>query len=285
MYRRLCPLLYFFSSIRSFASLHQKQQHVTSFGGYVSDKWKILPLGKSEEFRQHDEKLHNFLRESVPEALPHTGATTFDSHLRGVQSVLRRWGAPEYLANAGLFHSLYGTEGFQGYKLSVTRRPAIRSLIGPKAERLVWIFCMVDRLSVDKTVNDYSKGSSQKDSPKCFTSRDELGRFEIPLNNDEEWLDFLELSLADWLEQVEGAAEKTNPLYGWQLGEAWKYRRVAYARMAEILATHRKIVCKDMWIDVYSKESDNTRYLHQERTPPMSAAAREAREAIESDSL
>ena len=26
--------------------------------------------------------------------------------------------------------------------------------------------------------------------------------------DEEEWLDFLELTLADWLEQVEGAAEK-----------------------------------------------------------------------------
>ena len=40
---------------------------------------------------------------------------------------------------------------------------------------------------------------------KTFRSRDELGRFLIPLQNDEEWLDFLELTLADWLEQVEGA--------------------------------------------------------------------------------
>ena len=40
---------------------------------------------------------------------------------------------------------------------------------------------------------------------KMFRARDELGRFLIPLQNEEEWLDFLELTLADWLEQVEGA--------------------------------------------------------------------------------
>jgi hypothetical protein len=28
------------------------------------------------------------------------------------------------------------------------------------------------------------------------------------VEDEEEWLDFLELTLADWLEQVEGAAEK-----------------------------------------------------------------------------
>jgi hypothetical protein len=35
-----------------------------------------------------------------------------------------------------------------------------------------------------------------------FTSREELGCFPIPLKDEDEWLDFLELSLADWLEQV-----------------------------------------------------------------------------------
>lgn len=28
--------------------------------------------------------------------------------------------------------------------------------------------------------------------------------------DEDEWLDFLELTLADWLEQVEGAAEKVS---------------------------------------------------------------------------
>ena len=47
-----------------------------------------------------------------------------------------------------------------------------------------------------------------------------LGRFPIPLEDEEEWLDFLELSLADRLEQVEGAALKENKLFGWKKGEA-----------------------------------------------------------------
>lgn len=114
--------------------------------------------------------------------------------------MLRRWEAAEYLCNAGLFHSIYGTEGFQGYKLPLTRRPAIRSLIGMKAERLVWIFCMVDRLTVDDTVVKYIQ--NKKSSPPLqnidtvdasytddmqfqFLSRDELGRFPINLDKSE----------------------------------------------------------------------------------------------------
>jgi len=289
--KRVSLLYYYFFSSLAYSSISISTSAVTTKTTNTAiEKWRLIPSSttKFEEYRQHDENLYKFLSESVPEALPHTGDSSFDSHLRGVQSVLRGWEAPDYLADAGLFHSLYGTEGFQGYKLSLARRPSIRALIGPKAERLVWIFCMVDRFSVDKTVMEYCSAipsSEQNDLNKSFTSREELGRFNIPLRDNEEWLDFLELSLADWLEQVEGSATKENPLFGWQVGEAWQYRRHAYARMADILAEKRKRICKDTWLEVYSREDEATRSLHQIRTPPMSIAAREAREALESISL
>jgi hypothetical protein len=38
---------------------------------------------------------------------------------------------------------------------------------------------------------------------------------------------------------VEGAASKPNPGYGWAVGEAWGYRRVAYAGMAALLVRER----------------------------------------------
>jgi hypothetical protein len=152
-------------------------------------------------------------------------------------------------------------------------------LIGTRAERLAWIFCVVDRASVDRTLYNTDKNiegsmtgfqdtvsggensSDKQDIEKHavaerkrvfeFTSREELGRFPILLKgllllslllllsifiviitinsfylllysflpllhivtfvvDEEEWLDFLELTLADWLEQVEGAAEKVT---------------------------------------------------------------------------
>ena len=46
--------------------------------------------------------------------------------------MLRAWGADEYLCNAGLFHSIYGTEGFQGFKLPLAHRGEIAELIGAK---------------------------------------------------------------------------------------------------------------------------------------------------------
>ena len=212
------------------------------------------------QWTKKDGELHNYIGAVIPEALAHTGATAFDEHLKGVQSVLRNWRADENLATAGLFHSIYGTEGFQGFKLPFTKRQQIRQLIGKKAERLVWIFCVVDRLTVDNLVDRYHEWLLQPAHGVAmvyqFTSRIELGRFPIVFQDESEWLDYIELTLADWLEQVEGAAEKANDLYGWGIGEAFSYRRHAYHKMAEILSTRRAprlLVAKEMLQEVSSR--------------------------------
>jgi len=80
-------------------------------------------------------------------------------------------------------------------------REEIARLIGSEAERLAWIFCMVDRASVDESV---LRGAGSDLEQRGFRSRIELGAFAIPLASEQEWLDFITLSLADWLEQVEG---------------------------------------------------------------------------------
>eukprot|EP01041_Mallomonas_annulata_P012811 gene12811-27014_t len=252
--------------------------------------------------------LQKFFASVVPEHLNHTGSHSFDSHLRGVQAVLRHWNADTHVSDAGLFHSIYGTEGFQGHKLALSFRPSLRSLIGERAERLAWIFCMVDRYSVDQTVFAVANDPAMNLDNISFTSRVELGRFPIPLRDEKEWLDFIELTLADWLEQacvyaplrdmlhsyihkdilvvqVEGAALKENVFLNWQQGEAWSYRREAYRHMAEVLASKnpsRLHVALQMHKEVYAQESAATRHLHQPLTAPVSEAARDAREAMAS---
>ena len=92
-----------------------------------------------------------FLRGVGADAVAHTGAGAFDAHLLGVRRVMQAW-APTTprLADAALSRQLvYGTEGFQGFALPMDRRGDVRALIGERAEFLVWVFCVVDRLSVD----------------------------------------------------------------------------------------------------------------------------------------
>lgn len=194
-----------------------------------------------EEWQKADVALHARMAEYVPAALKHNGEEAFDQHLVGVQSVLRSWGAAEHLCSAALFHSIYGTEGFQGFSLPLSHRAELVDLIGPKAERLAWIFCMVDRATVDATLPPSGNPAAYEASPPSFFARAELGAFEIRLASKAEWVDFLTLSLADWLEQVEGASTKQVPRpvedgILWPKGEAWAYRREAYAAMAAVSA-------------------------------------------------
>mmetsp|Transcript_31798 Transcript_31798/g.45206 ORF Transcript_31798/g.45206 Transcript_31798/m.45206 type:complete len:260 (+) Transcript_31798:3-782(+) len=239
--------------------------------------------------------LNDYVASHVPDVLNHNGFAPLDHHLKGVQAVLRFWESDEHIVKAGLFHSIYGTEGFQGFTLDLKERNNIRELIGEKAERMVFNFCMIDRATLDKTimewtVEDVKKGNNNNSNKSEgsevpvpvyeLKARPELGRFDI-LMTKEEWVDFLELTLADWLEQVEGASWKSNPLYYWDVGMSYSHRRLAFEKMSVILLGERnKSVAREMYEAVMATESEATKVLHQPRTPPMTEAAAAALSAL-----
>lgn len=147
----------------------------------------------------------------------------------------------------------------------IDHRCTFRELIGDKAEKLCWIFCMVDRSTVDDTVFRWNPNRNNKsESSFTFLARPELGRFAIHLTKND-WLDFIELTLADWLEQVQGAAENPSTIFCWKVGEAYSYRRMAYAKMVEILSFERrdrlKGILTAMFDDIYGTEGNATRHL------------------------
>lgn len=76
----------------------------------------------------------------------HSGAD-LAAHLIGTRALLRSWGAREPLCQAGLFHSVFGTEMFPVEAPPTTLRAEVRALIGAEAERLAWLFGQVDRAS------------------------------------------------------------------------------------------------------------------------------------------
>ena len=68
------------------------------------------------------------------------------AHAIGVYNDLKEWGCSEEIARVGLFHSIYGTELFQGFTLPLDKRDEIRELIGERAERIAWLNCAMDRV-------------------------------------------------------------------------------------------------------------------------------------------
>jgi hypothetical protein len=67
------------------------------------------------------------------------------AHLRGTEALLRAWGANESLCAAGLYHAVYGTDGYQPALMPLADRNVISTLIGPEAEALAYLYGACDR--------------------------------------------------------------------------------------------------------------------------------------------
>src|SRR5437588_6847446 len=96
-------------------------------------------------------ELTDYLVALGTDKVPHS-KTPFLAHLIGVYQDLKEWGGEEHLVLAGLFHSIYGTEAFQGFSIPLGRREEVRELIGERAERLCYVNCAIVRDSLDASV-------------------------------------------------------------------------------------------------------------------------------------
>jgi hypothetical protein len=153
-------------------------------------------------------KLTDFLVGLGAEQVGHTHKS-YLAHLIGVYRDMESGGCCEEVCQAGMFHSIYGTEKFQRFALPLARRPEVRDLIGERAELLSYINCAMDRASFDRAVE-------QSAGPYRITDR--LTREEITLRQ-QDFDDLCRVHLFDWLEQVPRSKE-------------WDYRRAAYRHMA-----------------------------------------------------
>jgi hypothetical protein len=154
----------------------------------------------------------DFLVELGIEKVPHT-QKTYLSHLVNVWRLMESDGCTEEVCRAGMFHSIYGTEAFQGFKLPLESRAQVRDLIGVRAERLAYLNCAMDRASFDRAVE-------QTGGPYRFTDRITGEPVVVPQTD---FYDLCRVHLYDWLEQVRRSR------FG------WGYRRETYRKMAERL--------------------------------------------------
>jgi hypothetical protein len=66
-------------------------------------------------------------------------------HLLSTYDALKKLGADEEVALAGGLHSIYGTSVFRKVTVPPERRSVIRGLFGERAERLAWLFSVINR--------------------------------------------------------------------------------------------------------------------------------------------
>jgi hypothetical protein len=67
------------------------------------------------------------------------------AHLRGTEALLRSWGANESLCVAGLYHAVYGTDGYNPALTLLDGRKSIAALIGTTAEELAYLYGACNR--------------------------------------------------------------------------------------------------------------------------------------------
>jgi hypothetical protein len=153
-------------------------------------------------------RLTDFLTGLGVEQVAHTDKS-FLAHLIGVYRLMESQGCSEEVCRAGLFHSIYGTQRFQRFTLSLDRRPEVRALIGERAERLAYLNCAMNRESFDQALE-------RGEDPARI--QDRLTGEEVLLAQAD-CDDLCRVHLYDWLEQVPRSRD-------------WGYRREAYRRMA-----------------------------------------------------
>jgi hypothetical protein len=125
------------------------------------------------------------------------GVRTLMAHLEGTERLLRTWGARSSLCDAGLFHSVFGTESFKGELIPLHLRPEVQAIIGKEAERLVWLFGVLEKVSFYELLVSNTER----------IVRHRQSQVEIPITI-EEFRDLCELTTANWLEQRPKVAEK-----------------------------------------------------------------------------
>ena len=118
---------------------------------------------------------------------------TYLAHAIGVYNDMKAWGGTDELCSAALFHSIYGTQGFQSFTLPLDRQPELRALIGDYAEKIAFANCFMDRASLDAQL-------TQAEAPYTIINR--VTREELVLSKAE-YEDLIRIHLCDWLEQVE----------------------------------------------------------------------------------
>lgn len=112
------------------------------------------------------------------------------THLQSTQRLLKSWGASDVLCDAGLYHAAYGTAGFEQSMVSLDMRDKIATIIGNKAEQLVYLYCSCDRNYT------FERITSQK-----IEFRDRFNDTKFQLTSQQA-IDFCELTVANEMELV-----------------------------------------------------------------------------------
>jgi hypothetical protein len=134
---------------------------------------------------------------------------TLNDHLKGTYQLLKLWGNTKSVCFAGLFHSVYGTNYFKTKTLEITERKKIITLIGRKAERLVYLFCLLKEESFFKNAEIRNNYIIQLQNGECI---------EIKLSV---YKNLVEIAYANFIEQFPHIKDRLSKAILVELMEKW----------------------------------------------------------------
>ncbi|KAH8807635.1 hypothetical protein F5884DRAFT_789731 [Xylogone sp. PMI_703] len=141
-----------------------------------------IPTGTSQ---LEEQDKFEFLEE-LTSSSKHLNKSFYD-HLFNVYTHLKESELPEEVCNAGLFHSIYGTEFYHFHNNRITR-DVVRGYIGEYAEELVHIFCGLKKDRFQCIVNNSLGLSKGQHLDLCYVEfanlwdQKEHGRLEARLD-------------------------------------------------------------------------------------------------------
>jgi hypothetical protein len=152
------------------------------------------------ETHEHDDKVR-FLTDAGAGATAHSHRTLME-HLLAVRALLAEWKVRVALADAGLFHSVYGTEFYVPTIVPPDERERVRAVIGAEAERLAYLWSRIRRASL--------AGNLGRNGGFTVQARAN-GDGDVEMAIDErELADLATLWAADTLEQVDRLGGRTR---------------------------------------------------------------------------
>ena len=149
---------------------------------------------------RNDERIE-LLRRLGADRVRHNSNEDLMPHLLGTRRLLAAWGARPELCDAGMFHSIYGTEYFETETAPNSRGDEIRAVIGDEAEAIVELWCFGRRTTLAKNLESSEEPVLQdRRSGEWWTiSRQQLA-------------DLVNLWIADTLEQFDRVQARELPI-------------------------------------------------------------------------
>ena len=148
-----------------------------------------------------DQNIIDLLHELNTDESKHTDGTLLD-HLRGTHDYLEQWENDPEVCLGGLFHSIYGTQSYKMQSASLDDRRRIQDVIGERAERLAFLFCVTRRGQFFKELG--------KPNAKLH---DRIHKTDEPVTQDE-LRDLIEMEMANNIEFIARTAFSNEELDG-----------------------------------------------------------------------